>query len=91
MKSKHYTFLCCAYQVSAMNSIYIWSNFCLHAILFILSRIGYLDIFKVVEETCNKHQQELVVSPTLEEIIHYDLWAREFAGQCLNRTTPVPI
>ncbi|KAF8390415.1 hypothetical protein HHK36_024941 [Tetracentron sinense] len=43
-------------------------------------RISYLDIFKVVEVTCDKHQTELVASPSLEEIIHYDLWARKFAA-----------
>lgn len=43
-------------------------------------RIGYLDIFKVVELTCEKHQAELVTAPSLEEIIHYDLWAREYAA-----------
>lgn len=48
--------------------------------MFIDEKISYLDIFKVVELTCQKHQDELVTSPTLEEIIHYDLWAREYAS-----------
>lgn len=43
-------------------------------------RISYLDIFKVVELTCQEHQKELVASPSLEEIIHYDLWARQYAA-----------
>ena len=43
-------------------------------------RIRYLDIFKVVELTCEKHQAELVAAPSLEEIVHYDLWAREYAA-----------
>lgn len=47
--------------------------------LFISERISYLDIFKIVELTCAKHREELVASPSLEEIIHYDLWAREYA------------
>ncbi|KAH7446333.1 hypothetical protein KP509_01G051700 [Ceratopteris richardii] len=53
--------------------------------LFLDEKIGYLDIFKVVEETCDKHRQELVLHPSLEEIIHYDLWARECASQCLSK------
>ena len=43
-------------------------------------RISYLDIFKVVELTCDKHRAEMVASPSLEEIVHYDLWAREYAA-----------
>ena len=55
-------------------------------------RISYLDIFKVVELTCAKHQAELVVSPSLEEIIHYDLWARKYAANLheSSRASPVP-
>nr|QBB78631.1 1-deoxy-D-xylulose-5-phosphate reductoisomerase [Artemisia argyi] len=48
--------------------------------MFLDEKIGYLDIFKVVELTCEKHQAELVTAPSLEEIIHYDLWAREYAA-----------
>uniref|UniRef100_A0A0D6R021 1-deoxy-D-xylulose-5-phosphate reductoisomerase n=1 Tax=Araucaria cunninghamii TaxID=56994 RepID=A0A0D6R021_ARACU len=48
--------------------------------LFINERISYLDIFKVVEKTCDKHRNELVLQPSLEEIIHYDLWARKYAA-----------
>jgi len=49
-------------------------------ILTFVYRISYLDIFKVVELTCDKHRNELVTSPSLEEIVHYDLWAREYAA-----------
>ncbi|KAI7750936.1 hypothetical protein M8C21_026917 [Ambrosia artemisiifolia] len=48
--------------------------------LFIEEKISYLDLFKVVELTCEKHQSELVASPSLEEIIHFDLWARDYAA-----------
>ncbi|MED6106008.1 hypothetical protein PIB30_000794 [Stylosanthes scabra] len=60
--------------------------------MFIDEKIGYLDIFKVVELTCEKHQQELVTSPSLEEIVHYDLWAREYAAslQSSSSFTPIP-
>ncbi|KAK1373240.1 hypothetical protein POM88_029433 [Heracleum sosnowskyi] len=49
--------------------------------------ISYLDIFKVVELTCQKHQDDLVSSPSLEEIIHYDLWAREYASSLQNASS----
>lgn len=48
--------------------------------MFIDEKINYLDIFKVVELTCEKHQSELVAAPSLEEIVHYDLWARDYAA-----------
>ncbi|VAI69251.1 unnamed protein product [Triticum turgidum subsp. durum] len=48
--------------------------------LFIDEKISYLDIFKVVEMTCDAHRNELVTSPSLEEIIHYDQWARKFSA-----------
>ncbi|MCI17731.1 1-deoxy-D-xylulose 5-phosphate reductoisomerase, partial [Trifolium medium] len=60
--------------------------------MFIDEKISYLDIFKVVELTCQKHQDELLTSPSLEEIIHYDLWAREYAASLQSSSsfsTPV--
>ncbi|KVH98953.1 hypothetical protein Ccrd_022851 [Cynara cardunculus var. scolymus] len=55
--------------------------------MFIDEKIKYLDIFKVVELTCEKHQSELVTAPSLEEIIHYDLWAREYAASVKPSST----
>jgi len=49
--------------------------------LFLEERIGYLDIVKVIEKTCEKHRDDLVLRPSLEEILHYDSWAREYASQ----------
>ena len=51
-----------------------------------------MDIFKVVEPTCEEHQKELVSSPSLEEIIHYDQWEGKYAAslQSFSRFTPVP-
>nr|AWH12898.1 1-deoxy-D-xylulose 5-phosphate reductoisomerase [Atractylodes lancea] len=62
--------------------------------MFIDEKISYLDIFKVVEQTCEKHQSELVAAPSLEEIIHYDLWAREYAASVKSSTpglTPITV
>ncbi|OEL25278.1 1-deoxy-D-xylulose 5-phosphate reductoisomerase, chloroplastic [Dichanthelium oligosanthes] len=60
--------------------------------LFIDEKISYLDIFKVVELTCDAHRNELVTSPSLEDIIHYDLWARRYAAslQPSSGLSPVP-
>ena len=43
-------------------------------------RINYLDIFKVVVLTCHKHYNEMVKYLSLGEILHYDLWARDYAA-----------
>lgn len=61
--------------------------------LFIDEKISYLDIFKVVELTCSAHRDELVTSPSLDEIIHYDLWARDFAARLQSTlgSSPVPV
>ncbi|CAI0398652.1 unnamed protein product [Linum tenue] len=59
--------------------------------LFIDEKIRYLDIFKVVELTCAKHQEELVTSPSLEEIIHYDLWARDYAASLQQSSGLTPV
>ncbi|KAJ8449102.1 hypothetical protein Cgig2_004157 [Carnegiea gigantea] len=60
--------------------------------MFIEEKISYLDIFKVVEKTCDKHQNELVKSPTLDDILHYDLWARDHAASlCSSGSTLVTV
>ncbi|KAF7825848.1 1-deoxy-D-xylulose 5-phosphate reductoisomerase, chloroplastic-like [Senna tora] len=48
--------------------------------LFVDEKISYVDIFKIVELTCDAHKQEMVASPSLEEILHYDEWARNYAA-----------
>ena len=45
--------------------------------LFLDDKIQYLEIVKAVEEACNAHRQELVDRPSLDEIVHFDAWARQ--------------
>ena len=45
--------------------------------MFLDKRIGYFDIFRVIEEACDTHQSELILAPTLEDIVHFDGWARK--------------
>ncbi|KAJ4712330.1 1-deoxy-D-xylulose 5-phosphate reductoisomerase [Melia azedarach] len=59
--------------------------------MFIDEKISYLDIFKVVELTCDKHREELVESPSLEDILHYDLWAREYAASLQHSSGKSPV
>ncbi len=44
--------------------------------MFIDERISYLDIMKLNEACCEAHKKDLVSRPSLEEIVHYDQWAR---------------
>ncbi|XP_024364667.1 1-deoxy-D-xylulose 5-phosphate reductoisomerase, chloroplastic isoform X2 [Physcomitrium patens] len=52
--------------------------------LFLEERIGYLDIVKLIEKTCAKHREELVESPSLEEILHFDGWARDYTAELVE-------
>jgi len=49
--------------------------------LFLDEKVGYLDVMRLVEKTCDRHKQELVQAPNLDDIVHYDNWAREFVEE----------
>jgi len=49
--------------------------------MFLDKKIGYFDMFKVIERTCEKHMDELVLDPTLEDIYRTDQWARDYVEQ----------
>jgi hypothetical protein len=53
--------------------------------MFIDEKLGYLDIMRVVEECCEAHRAEFVQAPSLEEIVHYDQWARRHVAERVNR------
>lgn len=44
-------------------------------------KISYLDIVRVAEDCCEAHRAELVEAPSLEEIVHYDQWARRHVAE----------
>jgi len=44
--------------------------------LFLEEKIQFLDIPKVIEATCDRHHPHNQSSPTLEDIIEADQWAR---------------
>lgn len=56
---------------------------------FLDEKIGYLEIMKVVEAACEAHRKEFVEAPSLEEIVHYDQWAREHVKQQVSKTSAV--
>lgn len=49
--------------------------------MFIDEKVGYLDIIKLNEACCEAHKSELVAYPSLEEIVHYDQWARRWVKE----------
>ncbi len=51
---------------------------------FLDERISYLDIMKLNEACCEAHKKDLVTLPTLDEIVHYDGWARKWVHEQVN-------
>lgn len=58
--------------------------------LFLDEKIEFLDIPRLIERTCNKHQADNCTNPSLDDIIAADKWARQEAlagtkelGDCL--------
>eukprot|EP00798_Chlamydomonas_sp_ICE-L_P022121 gene22121-29181_t len=49
--------------------------------MFIDEKIHYLDIIKLNEACCEAHKNELLASPSLEEIVNYDQWARRWVKE----------
>jgi 1-deoxy-D-xylulose-5-phosphate reductoisomerase len=45
--------------------------------LFLEEKIQFLDIPKVIDKVCDKHQKDNCQSPTLEDILAADKWARQ--------------
>lgn len=52
--------------------------------MFIQEKIHYLDIMRFNEACCEAHKAEFVQSPSLEEIVHYDQWARQWVQQAFD-------
>jgi 1-deoxy-D-xylulose-5-phosphate reductoisomerase len=53
--------------------------------LFLDEKIHFLDIPKVIEKVCDKHRNDFTATPSLDDILAADIWARqmvlEFSGQ----------
>lgn len=48
--------------------------------LFLDEKISYLEIMKFVGACCEAHKADHVVEPSLEEIVHFDSWARDWTA-----------
>ena len=44
--------------------------------MFLDKKIGYFDIYKTIEMAMEAHKNDLILDPTLDDIVASDLWAR---------------
>lgn len=64
---------CCAGVLSAANEKAVE--------LFLNEEIQYLEIVQYVEACCTAHKAEHILMPTLDEIVHFDAWARRWTEE----------
>ncbi|HEY9909498.1 MAG TPA: 1-deoxy-D-xylulose-5-phosphate reductoisomerase [Thermosynechococcaceae cyanobacterium] len=56
--------------------------------LFLEEKIRFLDIPRLIEQTCDRYQTQNRANPVLEDIVEADRWAREFVLSASQ--TPAP-
>lgn len=54
--------------------------------MFLDEKISYLDIVRRVEATCEAHKADLILHPSLEDIVETDLWARRHVKESVARS-----
>ncbi|CAI5966445.1 unnamed protein product [Closterium sp. NIES-65] len=59
--------------------------------MFLDDKIHYLDICRVIEGTCDRHRNDLVLAPSLEDIVHFDQWARVYAAEVASKLSTVSV
>ena len=59
--------------------------------MFLDEKVGYMDIVKLVEQCCDAHRRELVMAPSLDEIVHYDALARQWVAQRAGKEQPLAV
>lgn len=62
--------------------------------LFLEEKIAFLDIPKLIEYTCDRHQNDNQQNPSLDDIINADSWARKevlAASQLLEKKQLIPV
>ena len=58
--------------------------------LFLEEKVRFLDIPKLIEQVCDRHRADCVVTPTLADILQVDAWARQ-AVQAASQTLKTPV
>lgn len=54
---------------------------------FLEEKIHFLDIPKMIEEACELHKADLASSPSLNDVLAVDQWARQAVREQVNRGT----
>jgi 1-deoxy-D-xylulose-5-phosphate reductoisomerase len=57
--------------------------------LFLAEKIGFLDIPKVIEKVCDKHRADNHLTPSLDDILAADIWARKMVVEFTDRANKV--
>jgi len=52
--------------------------------MFLDKKIGYFDIYKTIEMAMEAHKNDLVLDPSLDDIVAADLWARKHVEDVVN-------
>jgi 1-deoxy-D-xylulose-5-phosphate reductoisomerase len=59
--------------------------------LFLAEQISFLDIPKVIEQVCDKHRVDFQLTPSLDDILAADLWARQMVSEISQQSIPVTV
>ncbi len=46
--------------------------------VFLREEIAYLDIVPLVSACCEAHKADLTAAPSIDDIVHFDAWARDW-------------
>jgi 1-deoxy-D-xylulose-5-phosphate reductoisomerase len=55
--------------------------------LFLAEKIHFLDIPKVIEKVCDKHRADFTSTPSLDDILTADIWARKMVLEFSQQAT----
>jgi 1-deoxy-D-xylulose-5-phosphate reductoisomerase len=59
--------------------------------LFLEERIHFLDIPRLIDRVCDRHQADLMPAPSLSEVLAVDAWARQAVREAaLRLSSPLP-
>jgi 1-deoxy-D-xylulose-5-phosphate reductoisomerase len=59
--------------------------------LFLQERISFREIASLIEAVCDRHHGERLPSPSLEDVLAVDAWARRMTVEIAGRAAQVPV
>jgi 1-deoxy-D-xylulose-5-phosphate reductoisomerase len=59
--------------------------------LFLAEQISFLDIPKVIEKVCDNHRVDFNLTPSLDDILAADIWARKMVLEISQQAIPMTI